>query len=60
MMRGVVFKLKKGTVRSDLRKKFFTASVVRHRNRWPREVVDIPSMKVFQARLDEALSNLIW
>ena len=30
-----------------------------HRNRLPREVVDAPSLEVFKARLDRALSNLI-
>jgi len=34
--------------------------VVRHRNRLPREVVAAPSLEVFQARLDGALSNLVW
>jgi len=29
------------------------------RHRLPREVVDAPSMEVFEARLDGALSNLI-
>ena len=33
--------------------------VVRDWNRLPREVVDAPSLEVFKARLDEALSNLI-
>jgi len=33
--------------------------VMRHRKRLPREVVDAPSLEVFQARLDKALSNLI-
>jgi len=33
--------------------------VVRHGNRLPREVVDAPSLEVFKARLDEALSNLV-
>ncbi|KFV07803.1 hypothetical protein N340_13315, partial [Tauraco erythrolophus] len=43
----------------NLRKKFFTLRVVRQWNRLPREVVDAPSLEVFKARLDEALSNLV-
>ena len=34
--------------------------VVEHWNRLPREVVEAPSLETFKARLDEALSNLIW
>jgi len=34
--------------------------VVKRWHRLPREVVDAPSLKAFQARLDGALSNLIW
>ena len=33
--------------------------VVRHWNRLPREDVDAPSLEVFKARLDGALSNLV-
>ncbi|KFZ55824.1 hypothetical protein N321_13969, partial [Antrostomus carolinensis] len=43
----------------DIRKKFFAVRVVRHWNRLPKEVVDAPSLEVFVARLDEALSNLV-
>jgi len=43
----------------DIRKKFFTVRVVRHWNRLPREVMDAPSLEVFKARLDGALSNLL-
>ncbi|KFW61285.1 hypothetical protein AS28_07960, partial [Pygoscelis adeliae] len=53
------FKLKEGRFRLDIKKKFFTMRVVRHRNRLPREVVDAPSLEVFKARLDGALSNLV-
>jgi len=34
--------------------------VVKHWNRLPREVVDAPSLETFKARLDGALSNLMW
>jgi len=34
--------------------------VVRHWNRLPRQVVTAPSLEVFKARLDGALSNLGW
>ncbi|PKU41095.1 hypothetical protein llap_8606 [Limosa lapponica baueri] len=57
--RGNSFKLKRGRFRLDIRKKFFTVRVVRHRNRLPREPVDAPSLEVFKARLHGALSNLV-
>ncbi|KFQ31199.1 hypothetical protein N332_11586, partial [Mesitornis unicolor] len=53
------FKLKEGKFRLDIRKKFFTMRVIRHWHRLPREVVDAPSLEVFKARLDGALSNLV-
>jgi len=33
---------------------------VRHWPRLPREAVAAPSLTVFKARLDGALSNLVW
>ncbi|KFO89223.1 hypothetical protein N320_10937, partial [Buceros rhinoceros silvestris] len=53
------FKLKEGRLRLDIRKKFFTVRVVRWWTRLPREAVDAPSLKVFRARLDGALGNLV-
>ncbi|KFW05051.1 hypothetical protein N327_03209, partial [Fulmarus glacialis] len=53
------FKLKQGRFRLDIRKKFLTMRVVRHWNRLPRAVVDAPSLEVFKARMDGALSNLV-
>ncbi|KFR12520.1 hypothetical protein N306_04600, partial [Opisthocomus hoazin] len=52
-------KLKEGRFKLDIRKKFFTMMVVKHWNRLPREAVDAPSLEVFKARLDGALSNLV-
>ena len=53
------FKLKEGRFTLDIRKKFFTMRVVRHCHRLPREAVAAPSLAVFKARLDGALSNLV-
>jgi len=58
--RGNGFKMKEVRFRSDIRKQFFTVRVVRHWNRLPRKAVDVPSVAVFKARLDGALSNLVW
>lgn len=57
--RGNGFKLKGGRFRLDIRKKFITQRVVRHRNRLPREAVDAPSLEVLKDRLDGSLANLI-
>ena len=43
----------------DIRKKFFTRRMVRHRNRLLRDAVDAPSLETFKVRLDRVLSNLI-
>ncbi|KFQ93104.1 hypothetical protein Y956_06829, partial [Nipponia nippon] len=53
------FKLKEGRFRLDIRKELFNVRVVKHWNRLPREAVDAPSLEVFKARLDEALSSLV-
>ena len=57
--RGNGFKLRKGRFRLDIRKKYFTVRVVRHWNRLPSVVVDIPSLETFKGRLDKALGNLM-
>ena len=53
------FQLEEGKFRLDIRNKFFTVRVVRHWNRLPREVVVVPLLEAFKARLDGALSNLV-
>jgi len=57
--RGNSCKVKEGRFRLDIRKKFFTMRVVKHWHRLPREAVAAPSLAVFKARLDGALSSLV-
>ena len=51
---------KGGRFRLDIRKKFFPVRVVKHRNRLPREAVDVPSLEAITSRLDGAVSSLVW
>ena len=56
---GKGFMLREGRFRLDIWKKSFTVRVVRHWNRLPSVVVDVPSLKTFKVRLDKARGNLI-
>ena len=57
--RGNGFKLRQGRYRLDIRRKFSTQRVVMHRNRLPREAVDVSSLEAFKTRLDVALGSLV-
>lgn len=53
----MALKLRQNRFGLHIRKKSFTVRVARHWHRSPREAVDTPSLEVFEARLDGALSN---
>ncbi|KGL81606.1 hypothetical protein N309_10319, partial [Tinamus guttatus] len=52
-------KLHQGKFRLDIRKNFYTKKVVEHWNRLPREVVESPSLAVFENHVDEALGDMV-
>jgi len=58
-IRSNSFKLKEGSFRLDIWKKFFTTKVVKHWTRLLREVVDAPCLEPFKPRLNWALSTLM-
>lgn len=50
MTRHKNLKLKDKRLTLDIRNKLFTRKVVRLENRFPREIMDAPSLEVFKTR----------
>lgn len=51
--------LQGGRFRLDIKKIFFTVRMMRHWSRLSTEAMDAPSLELFKARLDGALSKLV-
>ncbi|RMC15666.1 hypothetical protein DUI87_07868 [Hirundo rustica rustica] len=56
---GHINETERDRLRSDVKRKFFTVSIVRHWSGLPRKAVGTPSLEGFKAMLDGALSNLV-
>ena len=57
--RGNGSNLHQGRFRLDVRKHLFAKRVIKHWNRLPRVVVDVPRLPVFKRHLDNALFNML-
>lgn len=44
----------------DTEKEAFTMRMMKNCNRFPREVVEVPCLKMIKVRLDRALTNLVY
>jgi len=57
--RGNGLKLCQGRLRWGVRKNLLTERVVRHWNRLLREVIESPSLEVFEKRVDVAVRDMV-
>jgi len=57
--RGNSLKLYQARFSLDIRKPFFTAMVIKLWNRLPREVVESPSLEVFERHVDVELRDMV-
>ena len=55
----ILSSLHQARFRLDVRENVFTERVVKHWNRLPRKVVESPSPKAFQKRVDVALQHMV-
>jgi len=58
--RGNGHKLKQRKLQLNMRKNFFPLRVTETWHRLPREVVESPSLELFETRLDKVLCGLLW
>ena len=58
--RGNGLKLHQGRFRLTIRRNFFVARVIKHRNRLPRELVEAARLRVFKKLADEVLRDMVY